>query len=175
MSLPRPAQAFLRRIEDRVRGLAPRKRIVFPEGGDPRVREAARRLAAVQLVTPVLIGSPGVPEIPGVEFRDSQADSKLPAYASLYWQRRRGKGVTERDAQAVVRRPLDFAAIMVAAGDADGSVGGAANSTAETVRAALHAIGPAPGIRTVSSFFVMGVPNEQEGCGGLFIAADVPY
>lgn len=145
---------------------------MFPEGGDPRVREAAFRLAAGRLVTPVLIGGAGVLDAAGVELRDSQTDSNLPAYASLYLQRRGGKGVTEREAQAVVRRPLDFAALMVAAGDADGSVGGAANSTAETVRAALHAIGPAPGIRTVSSFFVMGVPNEQEGCGGLFIAAD---
>jgi phosphate acetyltransferase len=64
---------------------------------------------------------------------------------------------------------------MVAAGDADGSVGGAANSTAETVRAALHAIGVAPDARLVSSFFLMALPEHGPltmGEKGVMLFAD---
>ena len=62
-------------------------------------------------------------------------------YARLYFERRRAKGITEMEAAEIARNPLYTAALMVAAGDADGFVGGAVNTTAETVRAALHCIG----------------------------------
>lgn len=158
--MPPAALEFLERIEVRLRGLARRPRIVFPEGDDPRVVAAANRLAAGGLVEPVLVN------------RSFYEDAALDRYAALYQERRRRHGVTAREARDAARRPLNFAALMVAAGDADGFVGGAANSTAETVRAALQAIGPAPGVGTVSSFFVMAVPDRRVGCNGLWIAAD---
>jgi phosphate acetyltransferase len=61
---------------------------------------------------------------------------------------------------------------MVAAGEADGSVGGAANSTADSVRAALHAVGPRPGAKLVSSVFIVAIPNENFGHRGLLAMAD---
>src|SRR5260370_41625991 len=61
---------------------------------------------------------------------------------------------------------------MVAAGAADGSVGGAVNTTAETVRAALHSVGAKPGVRLVSSVFIMAVHNREFGHQGLFSFAD---
>ncbi len=61
---------------------------------------------------------------------------------------------------------------MVGMGDADGSIGGAVNTTAETVRAALHAIGPAPGIRTVSGAFLMAHADARFGKGGVMTFAD---
>jgi phosphate acetyltransferase len=61
---------------------------------------------------------------------------------------------------------------MVGAGDADGSVGGAVNSTAETVRAALHAVGPDPRARLVSSVFIMAMPDRSLGHNGLIAFAD---
>jgi phosphate acetyltransferase len=93
-------------------------------------------------------------------------------YARLYHQKRGARGVSERQARETAARPLYFAALMVAAGDAHGTVGGAANSTAETVRAALQCIGPAPGIKSVSSFFIMALRDRTKGAGGLMIAAD---
>ena len=90
----------------------------------------------------MLIGPAPANAPAGVESVDP-GDSPLTAqYAALYYERRRAKGITLVEAVAIARRPLYFAALMVAAGDADGSVGGAANSTAETVRAALHAEAP---------------------------------
>lgn len=159
MDLPESAREFLARLESQVRELQPRRRIAFSEGNDPRVVAAAERLARAGLADPVLVTNP-----------NSSPD--LARYARLYYQRRQGRGVTERQAQQTAARPLYFAALMVAAGDAHGTVGGAANSTAETVRAALHCIGPAPGIRSVSSFFVMALRDRTRGAGGLLVAAD---
>jgi phosphate acetyltransferase len=134
MSLPVTAQRFLAQQIEQVRALRPRRRIVFPEGADPRVLAAADRLRREELIEPILASGP-------------QDDR----YWRLYYERRRAKGVTELEARAVVRTPLFYASLMVAAGDADGFVGGAANTTADTVRAAFHCVGPAPGVRTISS------------------------
>src|SRR5207342_3163152 len=69
-------------------------------------------------------------------------------------------------------RPLHFAALMVAAGDADGSVGGGRSTTEEIVRTALHAVGAKPGVRLVSSVFIMAIHNRDFGHNGLLAFAD---
>lgn len=153
--MPASAKAFLDRQIERLRRLH-RKRIVFPEGGDPRVRIASARLRSEGLIEPILLDG-------------ETANSK---YAGLYFERRRAKGITQLEAAEVSRRPLYQAALMVAAGDADGAVGGAVNTTAETVRAALHVIGPRPGIRTISGAFFMCVEDRDQGSDGVFAFAD---
>lgn len=149
-----------------------KKTIAFPEGADPRVLEAAGRLAREGVVKPVLIGPSPAHAPAGVTFIDP-ADSQWAArYAALYYERRRAKGITQVEAAAIARKPLYFASLMVAAGDADGSVGGAVNSTAETVRAALHAVGPHARARLVSSVFIMALQDLSHGHNGLMAFAD---
>ena len=159
MSLPESAAAFINGQIERL--VKPRRRIVFPEGGDARVRTAADRLRAEGLVEPILL-KPGAP-IPEQDARK---------YARLYFERRRAKGITEIEAAGIAAQPLYTAALMVAAGDADGFVGGAVNTTAETVRAALHCIGPAPSAHLVSSAFIIALPNQSFGHNGLLAFAD---
>jgi phosphate acetyltransferase len=162
---------FLERLKERAR--ASRRRIVFPEGEDPRVVEAARRLKEEGLVEPVLVlGSASQSASPGVEAVCPASSPRLRDYAAFYHQRRASKNVTEPEAETAARQTLYFAALMVATGDAHGSVGGCANTTAETVRAALHAIGPAPGIRTVSGAFLMLHADVRFGEGGVMTFAD---
>jgi phosphate acetyltransferase len=165
------AAACLAGHVEQVRRQTPKKRIVFPEGNDPRVVIAAERLAREGLIEPILLGPRPEPRAPGVTFIDPETSPDVARYAALYYERRRGR-VTESAAARTARRPLYFAALMVAAGDADGTVGGASNTTAETARAALQAIGPAPGIQTVSGFFVIALPNRSYGHNGLFLMAD---
>jgi len=154
--LPESATLFLARQIERLRRIPKRKRIVFPEGDDARVQQAASRLSKEGLVDPILINAAAVD----------------PAkYAALYLERRRSKGVTQIEATEIARRPLYQAALMVAAGDADGGVGGAVNSTAETARAALQCIGPAA-IHTVSGVFFMCVQNRSFGHDGVLAFAD---
>lgn len=155
MAFPDSANAFLDRQKERLRRLPTRKRIVFPEGADPRIREAAGQLTGDGLATPILV--------------DSTADDR---YWRILYERRRAKGMTELEARALSRQPLYYGALMVAAGDADGFVGGAANTTADTVRAALHCVGPAQGVKTVSSIMFMCVQERTYGQEGVLAFAD---
>ncbi len=157
MTLPLSAQRFLAAQAERVRLLPKRTKIVFPEGKDPRVIAAADRLRAEALIEPVLIGDGASPP------------DKYPA---LLYERRRAKGMTQSEAGALAAKPLYRAALMVGLGEADGFVGGASNSTADTVRAALHCIGTPPKVKTVSTFMVLCVRDDSHGANGLLIISD---
>ena len=158
---------FIQHLKDRAR--ATRRRIVFPEGDDERVIAAARRLRKERVVEPVLIASQSCA---GIETIYPARSPRLAPCSAYYSMRRASKGVTEKEADAIACKPLYFASLLVGMGDADGCVGGAVNTTAETVRAALHAIGPAPGIRTVSGAFLMAHPDTQFGSNGVMTFAD---
>src|SRR5215472_9289215 len=140
---------FFERLRERAH--AARHRIVFAEGDDARVIAAAQRLKADGLAEPVLVSKQ---HIQGIETVDPANSPRLVDYAAHYHQRRAAKGVTEAEADATARQPLYFADLMVAAGDAYGSVGGCVWTTAETVHAAITTIGTAPGITTVSGAFL---------------------
>lgn len=167
--MPAFLETFLETIASRAR-LA-RKRIVFPEGDDERVRAAAERLAAEQIVRPILITkqSGGLAEI---QYIDPAAHPRAELYADLFHERRRAKGVTRREARERAGQPLYFAALMLANGDADGLVGGATRTTAETVRAAIHCLGLKPQYRLVSSFMLLVHPDERFGSRGVLVFAD---
>ncbi|MGA2270669.1 MAG: phosphate acetyltransferase [Bryobacteraceae bacterium] len=169
-AIPESARLFMSGLIERARKL--KKTIVFPEGSDPRVLEAAARLAREGVLRPVLIGPKPVNAPEGVTFADPLSSPASDKYAALYYERRRAKGVTQVEAAQMARKPLYFAALMVGAGDADGSVGGAANSTAETVRAALHCVGPHPRANLVSSVFIMALQDRSLGHHGLMAFAD---
>jgi phosphate acetyltransferase len=148
------------------------KTIVFPEGNDPRILEAAARLARDGVLRPVLIGAAPRQSPAGVTFVDPAAAPPFSKYAAYYYERRRAKGITQMEASETARKPLYFAALMVGVGEADGFVGGAANTTADTVRAALHAIGPHPRAKLVSSVFLMALQDLSLGHNGLMAFAD---
>ncbi len=149
------AAALLDRFCERLRRLPRLPRIVFPEGDDPRIVTAAERLGKENLAEPIVLQGP--------------LDA---AYVSHYYERRQAKGVSAAEADVAARMPLNYAALMVAAGDADAGVAGAANTTADTVRAGLQCIGLEAGVRTVSSFFLMCVRDRTFGCDGVLLFAD---
>lgn len=149
---------FLAGLRERARSLP--RRIVFPEGVEPRTREAVRLLAAEGLVEPILLG--GEP-LDGVEWIDPSRDPRSEALAARLWRRRSARGMTPEQALAHSADPLLFGALLVDAGEADGCVAGALSTTGEVLRAALWAIGSARGIKTVSSAFYMIVPPFRGG------------
>jgi phosphate acetyltransferase len=172
MSLPQAAAEFIAGQVERLRRSGRRKRIVFPESSDPRILAAAGRLAQEGLIEPVLIGPAPSGAPSNITFAVPETSPKLRSYAAIYFDRRRARGVTEAEALEVARKPLYFAKLMVAAGDADGSIGGASTSSADAVRAALHCIGVPPNIRTVSSFYIMALHDRSFGHKGLLFFAD---
>ncbi len=169
-AIPESATRFMAGAIERARKL--KKTIAFPEGDDPRVLEAAARLAREGLVRPILVGPKPAQAPDGVGFLDPSDAARSARYAAIYYERRRAKGITQVEAAGIAKKPLYFASLMVAAGDADGSVGGAVNSTAETVRAALHSVGPDPRARLVSSVFIMALQDSSLGHNGLIAFAD---
>ena len=160
---------ILQTLKERAR--VHKQHIVLPEGSDARTLKAAAQVAKEGFARLTVLGQVAEP-IPGITLLDPAKSPKLEAYARLYFERRRHKGVTEEEARKIAARPLYFADLMVAAGDADGSVGGALNTTAETVRAALHCVGLGEEWSTVSSFFLMILPRPEFGLGGALLYAD---
>ncbi len=161
---------LLTKLKSRARAYP--QHIVLPEGEDSRVVAAAARIAAEGFAKITLLGRAAtIQAVAGdaaahlgkVSIVDPAASPHLDRYAQIYLERRKSRGATLEEAQAAARKPLYFANLMVAAGHADGSVGGAANTTAETVRAALHCIGLAPQYKLVSSFFLMVLPAAGPG------------
>ncbi len=125
------------------------RRIVLPEGGEPRIREAAARLAAGGLAVPVLIGGGA----PGCETVDPATDPRRGELAALV-AARRGK-MTRAMAARLLAKPLYFGGALVAAGDAAAMVAGAANPTRRVIEAGMMTVGPAAGVAVPSSFFLM--------------------
>ncbi len=161
MAFPQSAAEFMASQTERLRR-APARRIVFPEGDDPRVSEAAAQLRRHGVIEPLLVG-------PDVNPETSPFASR---YAVLYHERRRAKGITRMEAEGAVRHRLTFAAMMVSAGDAEGFVGSAVHTTAETARAVLRSIDLKPGFRRLSSLHVMAVRDRSMGHQGLLGFAD---
>jgi phosphate acetyltransferase len=173
---------LMEKLKNRVRSHL--QRIVLAEGEDPRVVAAAATVSREGFAKITLLGRKQIiaaiasdmyADLAKVTIVDSATSERGEVYAQIYYERRRAKGASLQEASEIARRPLYFAALSVAAGDADGSVGGAANTTGEAVRAALHTVGLASDAKLVSSFFVMLVPERaglDMSTGGAFLFAD---
>lgn len=167
--------------EIRRRAAAEPQHIILPEGEDPRTVEAAAICARDQIAKITIFGREEVvrglagesgANLNGVTLLDHRRSNDLARIAGLYHELRRAKGVTLEEAEQAVKDPLYFGNLLVREGKADGSVAGATNTTAHTVAAALRCIGPAQGFKTVSSFFLMVVPDKKFGEKGAMVYAD---
>ncbi|HXV77488.1 MAG TPA: phosphate acyltransferase [Candidatus Polarisedimenticolaceae bacterium] len=162
-------------------------RIAMPEGEDPRVLRAALRLARERIATPLLVG-----EAQTVRLAAERASVELGPVAIVEPGRHAAhdrcahaarealapRGATAEEVERCLGDPLYYAASMVRAGLADGTLAGATHSTAETLRAALRIIGPARSTGTVSSFFLMALRQPTSAGDDVLAFADcglIPY
>lgn len=151
--------------------------IVFPEGADARVVQAARRITDESIAKCIVLGSADEILAHGVDLTDIQtidpAQSELAEqYAAKLAELRAKKGMTFEQAQELVKDVSYFGVMMVYFDHADGMVSGACHSTADTLRPCLQILKTAPGTKLVSSSFVMDVPDCEFGDGGLFVMGD---
>ncbi|HVP57578.1 MAG TPA: phosphate acetyltransferase [bacterium] len=146
-------------------------RIALPEPQDRRITEAAALTARNRIALPILVGPAGSArtaraglghDAEGITWVDPAESRDLARYAQILFERRKHKGLTEAGALQLAHDPLYFAALMLAAGDADGLVAGASTATAEVLRALLWCVGKAETAEVVSSCFMMIVG----GAGG---------
>lgn len=164
------------------RAQANKQRIVLPEGTEERTLRAANRLVADGVAEIVLIGDPteinrlastfDLSHIGGATIINPKNHDKKAAYADLLFQLRQKKGMTPEKAAALVENPLFLACLMIKAGDADGEIAGALNTTGDVLRPALQIIKTAPGIKCVSGAYLMFTKAHQYGKEGLLVFAD---
>ncbi len=138
-----------------------RTRVVFPESSDPRILAAVVALQRDAIVAPVVIVEDGTDraayERLGIEVIDPAHDPRVARVAEALVARRRGRPLPADDVRRLAATPLLLADDLVANGDVDGCVAGCISTTADVLRAALWLVGPADGVRTVSSAFYMEV------------------
>lgn len=165
----------------RQRASARRQRVVLPEAEDERTLRAVPLIRAAGSAEPVLVGTPGAVQqrarslglaLDGVEILDPSDPQFVREGARAYLERNRSRGVREEEARILAAQPLYAGCLQVALGRADGVVSGATHTTADSVRAYLRCFGPARGIRTVSSFFLMVTPSTEWGAGGALVYSD---
>ncbi len=157
------------------------KTIVLAEGEDQRTVKAASVVLAEGYANIILLGNEdkishiaaeeGL-DISKAEVINPENSDKLSAYADALYELRKAKGMTPDVAAETVKNALYFGTMMVKAGDADGMVAGAVNSSANVLRPALQILKTAPGTKIVSSFFLMNVPDCELGKEGTFVFAD---
>jgi len=171
---------FIESVRSKAREL--RRKLVLPEGTEPRTIQAARILVDESLAGAVtLIGKPDdvqsaaadvSTDLSGIVIIDPTRSDRLEAYAEEYVELRRHKGMTIEEARAGLAEPLKWGAMMVHVGDADAMVAGAESATSNVLIAAFTIIKTAPGTSFASSCFVMKFDDPAWGVDGHMIFSD---
>ncbi|WP_372776192.1 phosphate acetyltransferase [Mangrovibacterium sp.] len=157
------------------------KRIVLPEGSEPRTLRATEIILKESIARIILLGNPGeiakVAEEIGVNIKgavivDPKTDSRRSAYADVMVEIRKSKGLTKEAALDMLNDPLVFAPLMIKNGDADGEIAGAVNATGDVLRPAFQFVKTLPGVSVVSGAFLMFVNDPHFGHDGILVFAD---
>lgn len=164
----------------KLRAKSNKKKIVLPETADMRTLEAAHKILKEDIADIILVGEKHKIlkkaenlDLTKAKFVDPYDCDKLNDYVALLVELRKSKGMTPEDAkELLLTNVLYFGCIMVKAGDADGMVAGAVNSSANVLRAALQVLKTAPDTKLVSAFFLVVVPDCDMGANGTFIFSD---
>ena len=172
--------SFIEKIYDRARKV--KKRILLPEGEEIRVLKAVAQIQERRICLPVVLGNPdkifklskgeGI-DLKGAEIVNYKECKNLDEYIELFCEIRKHKKIKKDEARKLItQNPVYYSALAVRAGDFDGFVAGAAITTRDVAKAAIHCIGPREGISTISSSSVIVLPDKNLGSNGVFIFAD---
>jgi phosphate acetyltransferase len=157
------------------------KRIVLPEALDTRVIQAVGKIAQEKLALPVLVGNKTEilkafkehsVAIDNIEIIENKQAANFDEFAAFYYENRKHRGMTIDTAREIMQDPLFYSAMLVAQGEADGFVAGAVTTSGKVAQSALHCIGVDDEIKTLSSSFIMMVPDCILGEKGVFVFAD---
>ncbi len=160
-----------------------RQRIVLPEGTEPRTLTAADRIISEGIADIILIGDPKeviamakdlkLENINRAKIINPADETVIDRYAPMFFELRKSKGITMEEARLTTANPLYLGCLMIKAGDADGQVAGALNTTGNVLRAAFQVIKTQPGINVVSGAFVMLLPEGSPyGTDDILVFAD---
>ena len=165
------------------RAQANKQRIVLPEGTEERTLKAANRILTDEVADLIILGNPaeieeaakkwGLGNIHKATIIDPADSPKKEEYAQLLFELRKKKGMTIEEARQKVLDPLFFGCLMIKAGDADGQLAGARNTTGNVLRPALQIIKTAPGITCVSGAMLLLTKAPKYGTNGVLVMGDV--
>ena len=165
------------------RAKANKQRIVLPEGTEERTLKAANQLLADEVADLILIGNPdeimglakewGLKHIGKATIIDPENHPKKEEYAELLCELRKKKGMTMEEANKLVVNPLYLGCLIIKAGDADGQLAGAKNTTGDVLRPALQIIKTTPGITCVSGGMLLLTNAPECGENGVLFVGDV--
>jgi phosphate acetyltransferase len=167
-------------MEMKAKAASMQKKLVLPEGTEPRTIRAARIIKDENLASSVtLLGktadiekaAEGI-DLKGINIISPDTDANISKYADCFYELRKHKGMTQEQAKIDITNALCWGAMMVHLGDADAMVAGAENTTGDVLRAGLAIIGTTPGLKTASSCFVMTDMDTQYGKEGAMIFSD---
>lgn len=160
-----------------------KQRIVLPEGTEERTLKAANQVLTDGVADLILLGNPseimdlarewGLGNISRATIIDPENHPKQEEYAQLLCQLRQKKGMTIEEARKLVRNPLYLGCLIIKAGDADGQLAGARNTTGDVLRPALQIIKTEPGITCVSGAMLMLTHAPECGDNGVIVMGDV--
>lgn len=166
----------------RRRALKANKRIVLPESGDERVLRATAEILKEKLARPILIGEESKImydakayniSLEGVKIVNPDTFERMDEYAQKLAELRAKKGMTFEQAKEILTTDINFfGAMLVKMGDADGMVSGATSPTAKVLKAGIQVIGTKPGVKTVSSVFIMELSQFKELYGSVLLFGD---
>ena len=172
--------SYIDRIKEKAR--ADKKTIVLPETSDKRTLIAAAHILQEGIANIIMIGQEEKimdgarwleVNLEGVQIINPEQTDKLEEYVNILFETRKAKGMTEEKAREILLTDyLTFGVIMVKANDADGMVAGACHATADVLRPSLQILKTAPGVKLVSAFFILDVPDCTMGEQGTFLFAD---
>ena len=157
------------------------KHILLPEGSEERTVQAARIITDEKIAKVTLLGDEEeikkVAEkfnvcLCGIDIINPLTDPDFEHYANGFYELRKAKGMTPEKARETIKNTLFYACMMIKEGKADGMVSGAINTTGNTLRPGLQIIKMAKGINTISSCFIMEIPNKEDGDNGLMLFGD---
>ncbi len=156
---------------------ANKKTILLPELEDERTLAAAERILADGIANLILVGDEAHVEnsshaLEGATVVNPLTDSRREELANLLYETRKHKGVTLEQATETIKDPVWYAVLMMKAGLADGLVSGACHPTIDILSPSLRVLKTAPGVKTVSSFFIMEIPDCDAGDNGMLFFAD---
>lgn len=165
------------------RAQADKQRIVLPEGTEERTLKAANQILTDEVADLILIGNPteimtlaekwGLGNIGKATILDPENNPKKDAYAELLFDLRKAKGMTIEQAHKMVLDPLYLGCLIMKAGDADGQLAGARNTTGDVLRPALQIIKTTPGITCVSGAMLLLTKAPEYGEHGTIVMGDV--
>lgn len=145
------------------------KKIVLAEGEEERIIRAAHQITVKKIARIVLLGDENIIKekckdisLDGIEIINPVTSVKTEEYAKLLYNLRKDKGMDMEQASSLAKNNLYFGTLMMKAGDADGMVAGSINSTGDVLRPALQVIKAKKGIKTVSSCFIMVLPENNK-------------